>query len=163
MKHYCFYQSPIGRLLLVGSDGMLEELVFPNSVEKRLPGDSWMEDEAPFREIIDQLNEYFAGERQNFILKLAPNGTDYQKRVWKKLQEIPYGQTVSYGEIAARLGNPKGGRAVGTANGKNPIPIIVPCHRVIGKDGSLTGFGGGLDIKRKLLELERQSNPRPSA
>ncbi|MGW8195575.1 MAG: methylated-DNA--[protein]-cysteine S-methyltransferase [Desulforhopalus sp.] len=158
MKHYCFYQSPIGRLLLIGSEGMLEELVFPNSAEKRSLGEDCREDAAPFQEVVDQLNEYFAGKRHQFTLELAPKGTEYQLQVWQQLREIPYGETVSYGEIAARLGNPKGCRAVGMANSRNPIPIIVPCHRVVGKDGSLTGFGGGLEVKRQLLELEKRSS-----
>jgi len=157
MKHYCFYQSPVGKLLLIGSEGMLEELVFPTSADKKVVGDDWVEDIAPFRKVIAQLSEYFAGKRHHFTLKLAPSGTEFQRQVWQKLSEIPYGQTVSYGEIATQLGNPKGCRAVGMANSKNPIPIIVPCHRVIGKDGSLTGFGGGIDIKRQLLELEKQA------
>lgn len=157
MKHYCYYQSPIGRLLLIGAEGALEALHFPNEVQDRVIDDSLEYDETPFRPVLEQLSEYFAGKRQHFSLALAPKGTEFQQRVWQELRNIPYGQTTSYGEVAARIGNPKAGRAVGMANGKNPLPIIVPCHRVIGKDGSLTGFGGGLEIKQHLLDLEKQS------
>ncbi len=102
-----------------------------------------------------QLEEYFAGERTSFDIPLAPEGAPFEREVWRALEEIPYGETVSYGEIARRVGQPTAARAVGTANGRNPIAVIVPCHRVIGADGSLTGYGGGLERKRLLLELER--------
>jgi len=102
-----------------------------------------------------QLEEYFAGERTIFDIPLAPEGAPFEREVWRALEEIPYGETVSYGEIARRVGQPTAARAVGTANGRNPIAVIVPCHRVIGADGSLTGYGGGLERKRLLLELER--------
>ncbi len=101
-----------------------------------------------------QLREYFAGERREFELPLDPRGSEFQKRVWSALRNIPYGTTISYGELAHRVGQPTAARAVGAANGRNPIPIVIPCHRVIGKDGSLTGFGGGLPLKERLLELE---------
>jgi methylated-DNA-[protein]-cysteine S-methyltransferase len=104
--------------------------------------------------VVTQLEEYFSGQRRDFDLELAPQGTEFQLRVWNELTRIPYGTTISYGELARRLGNPDASRAVGTANGANPIPIVVPCHRVIGADGSLTGFGGGLKAKAALLELE---------
>ena len=154
MKQYCSYQSPIGKLLLVGSDGILEALHFPNSPGQKNIDQDWQYDEACFKQVIRQLSEYFAGNRQEFNLEIAPKGTDFQERVWQELRRIPFGKTASYGEIAEKIGNAKASRAVGMANGKNPIPIIVPCHRVIGKDGSLTGFGGGLDIKKQLLQLE---------
>lgn len=112
----------------------------------------------PARNTLDALSaqfvEYFAGERREFELQLAPRGTEFQRRVWTELQRIPYGATISYGELARRLGDPKAVRAVGRANGANPIWIVIPCHRVIGADGSLTGYGGGIEVKRKLLELE---------
>lgn len=155
MKQYCYYESPIGRLLLVGSDGVLEELHFPNSPTQKHLGEDWQYDAACFRHILEQLAEYFAGKRQEFDLEIAPRGTAFQQQVWQELRKIPFGRTASYGEIAARIGNGKASRAVGMANGKNPIPIIVPCHRVIGKDGSLTGFGGGLEVKKQLLNLEK--------
>ncbi len=108
----------------------------------------------PLAESVRQLREYFAGRRKDFDLPLAPEGTDFQRKVWRKLQEIPYGETISYGELAKRVGNPKASRAVGSANGKNRIPIVIPCHRVIAGDGGLGGFGGGLTTKEKLLALE---------
>jgi len=154
MKQYCYCHSPIGQLLLVGKGNILEELHFPNSAEHAVIKDSWQQNENSFSDILQQLNEYFTGRRKNFEMKICPEGTDFQRRVWQELQQIPYGKTASYGEIAKRINNPKACRAVGGANAKNPIPIIIPCHRIIGNDGSLTGFGGGLDIKRKLLRLE---------
>ena len=116
----------------------------------------WREDKVPLREVIQQLRAYFAKELETFELTLAPEGTDFQQSVWNELCGIPYGETISYGELAKRVGNPKASRAVGAANGQNPIPIIIPCHRVIGSDGKLTGFGGGLPIKQKLLALEQR-------
>jgi len=146
--------SPIGRLLLAGDGERLIQVCFQSGPHPQQPADGWVEDGAPFRTAIRQLGEYFAGERRRFELPLAPRGTDFQRRVWRALTEIPYGRTISYGELARRIGNPSASRAVGLANGANPLPIVVPCHRVIGADGSLTGFGGGLPIKRKLLALE---------
>ena len=154
MKQYCYYQSPIGRLLIAGTDGRLEAIFFPNSIDQFKISDEVQYREENFADILRQLDEYFAGKRQIFEVDVFPAGTDFQQKVWQELQNVPFGQTASYGEIAARIDNPKACRAIGMANGKNPIPIIIPCHRIIGKDGSLTGFGGGLDIKRKLLELE---------
>lgn len=154
MKQYCFYESPIGRLLLVGSDGVLEQLHFANSPAQKNLAVDWKHDSARFSRPLQQLSEYFAGKRQEFDLEIAPKGTAFQQRVWQELRKIPFGRTASYGEIAERIGNGKASRAVGMANGKNPIPIIVPCHRVIGKDGSMTGFGGGLEVKKQLLSLE---------
>lgn len=164
MKQFCFYPDPttatissslIGKILLIGHDGILEELHFPNKIDKVVLGEDFEENDAAFAQVTKQLNEYFSGERQNFQLSINPRGTNFQKRVWQELLKIEYGQTTSYSEIALRIGNPKACRAVGLANGKNPIPVIIPCHRIIGKNGSLTGFGGGLNIKRKLLELEQ--------
>ena len=114
----------------------------------------------PLAEAVRQLREYFAGKRRDFDLPLALEGTDFQRKVWRKLQEIPYGETISYGELAKRVGNPKASRAVGSANGKNRIPIVIPCHRVIAGDGGLGGFGGGLTTKEKLLAIEK---PRANA
>lgn len=155
MKRYCYYDSPIGRMLLVGSEGLLEELHFPNSTDTLQVPREWTRDEAGFAEPLRQLNEYFAGERQEFDLKLAPKGTPFQRQVWQELCKIPFGETASYQAIAERLGKPKACRAVGMANGRNPVPIIIPCHRIIGKNGTLTGFGGGLTVKQQLLDLER--------
>jgi len=154
MKQYCYYQSPIGKLLIAGTDRKLEAIFFPNSIDQFEISDEIQYSEENFTDVSRQLSDYFAGKRQTFEVDVFPAGTDFQKKVWRELQNVPFGQTASYGEIAARIDNPKACRAIGMANGKNPIPIIIPCHRIIGKDGSLTGFGGGLDIKRKLLELE---------
>jgi methylated-DNA-[protein]-cysteine S-methyltransferase len=107
-------------------------------------------------EVIRQLQAYFAGELENFDLAVSPQGTPFQQKVWSELQRIPYGETLSYGELARRIGNPKACRAVGLANGSNPISIVIPCHRVIGSNGKLTGYGGGLPIKEKLLALEKR-------
>jgi methylated-DNA-[protein]-cysteine S-methyltransferase len=146
--------SPIGRLLLAGDGESLIQVCFQSGPRPQRPADGWIADGAAFRLAIAQLSEYFAGERRRFDLPLAPRGTEFQQRVWRALTEIPYGKTVSYGELARSIGKPSAPRAVGLANGANPLPIIMPCHRVIGADGSLTGFGGGLPIKRKLLALE---------
>lgn len=157
MKSYCYCESPIGRMLLVGRNGVLEELHFPKATEHMHIPAEWQEDEAFFGETLRQLQQYFAGDRQEFDLRISPQGTPFQERVWQELCKIPYGETASYGAIAEQIGNPKACRAVGMANSKNPIPIIIPCHRIIGKDGSLTGFGGGLAVKKHLLDLEQQS------
>jgi len=146
--------SPVGRLLLAGNGESLVQMCFQSGPRPVQPHGGWVADAAPFRAVIAQLAEYFAGKRRRFDLPLAPRGTEFQRRVWWALTEIPYGKTISYGELARRIGKPSASRAVGLANGANPLPIIVPCHRVIGADGSLTGFGGGLAIKRKLLALE---------
>jgi len=158
--------SPVGRLLLAGDGDRLSQVYFQSGPRPLQPADDCIADGKPFRVAIRQLGEYFAGERRRFELPLAPRGTEFQRRVWRALTEIPYGKTVSYGELARRIGKPSAPRAVGLANGANPLPIIVPCHRVIGADGSLTGFGGGLPIKRKLLALEgagpEESSPQAS-
>ena len=145
--------SPVGKLRLVAEDGFLTELRFGGEPAV-FNGDS--ENDSLLDETECQLKEYFRGERKCFDLPLRLKGTEFQRRDWAALQEIPYGETVSYGEIARRIGNPKASRAVGMANHNNPISIIVPCHRVVGKDGKLTGYGGGLDIKKQLLELEQK-------
>ena len=152
--HWCEFDAPIGPLLLAGSCGALTLVHFQSGPRPWRPPGEWLQQEQPFRPAITQLREYFAGTRRHFELALAPRGTPFQLAVWQLLRAIPYGQTMSYGEIARGLGRPEAARAVGLANGANPLPIIVPCHRVIGADGSLTGFGGGLPIKRALLQLE---------
>src|SRR5262249_47043973 len=156
MNSLCFteIESPIGRLRLVGDEQGLCELSFVEGRRKRCPNPEWKEDARPFAAAIKQLREYFAGKREQFDLSLVLDGTPFQLSVWHMLQKIPYGETVSYLDIAKKIGNPQAVRAVGLANGSNPIAIIVPCHRVIGSDGSLTGFGGGLPTKQKLLALE---------
>jgi methylated-DNA-[protein]-cysteine S-methyltransferase len=147
-------ESPVGRLLLVGDEAGLRSIRFEVSRRAPIVLEEWREDQAAFGEVARQLRAYFSGELREFDLELAPEGTEFQLRVWRELRAIPYGETISYGALATRVGNPKASRAVGLANGCNPIPIIVPCHRVIGSDGSLTGFGGGLRNKEKLLALE---------
>jgi methylated-DNA-[protein]-cysteine S-methyltransferase len=151
---YCTLSSPVGELLLAGDASGLHMLGFQDGTHPTKPQPDWQEDPRPFKKTIAQLQEYFAGKRREFDLPLVPEGTAFQLKVWNTLRTIPYGKTWSYGELARRIRKPKASRAVGAANGQNPIPIIVPCHRVIGADGSLTGFGGGLKIKRILLELE---------
>jgi len=152
--YYCYMQTPVGKLLLAGDDQGLRQVDFQDGPHPAKPQADWQEDEKPFCEVIAQLEEYFAGRRHGFDLPLAPEGTEFQLKVWRTLRGIPYGETWSYGQLARRIGKPEASRAVGAANGQNPLPIILPCHRVIGADGSLTGFGGGLKIKQKLLELE---------
>jgi methylated-DNA-[protein]-cysteine S-methyltransferase len=149
--NYCYIETPIGRLLLAGDETAVHQIHFaPNAPEA-----GWVKREtAPLREAARQLKEYFAGKRTSFDLPLEPDGTAFQKTVWKNLCDIPYGETISYGELARRVGNPKAARAVGAANGQNPLPIVVPCHRVIGSNGKMTGFGGGIPVKEALLALE---------
>lgn len=153
----CYTQiaSPVGPLLLAADAAGLREIRFVNGRHPATPDPDWRKDASLFAEPIRQLQAYFAGELQDFDLELAPRGTPFQLEVWRCLRDIPYGQTISYGELARRIGSPQASRAVGLANGSNPIPIVIPCHRVIGSNGKLTGYGGGLPIKQKLLELER--------
>jgi methylated-DNA-[protein]-cysteine S-methyltransferase len=153
---YCYTQTPIGPLLLAGDNDGLAVVGFPTGKMRREPEPGWIEDAEPFADVIRQLDEYFAGDRQSFELALNPSGTEFQKQVLDALRAIPYGETVSYKDIAERIGKPKAVRAVGAANGRNPIPIIIPCHRVIGSGGKLTGFGGGLETKAALLRLEAE-------
>ena len=150
--HYSTLTTPIGELLLTADpDGAITAVHLPG----RHPGtDGWERDDALLELARRQLTEYFAGERTDFDLPLRPEGAPFQVRVWDALRRIPYGETASYGEIARELGHPTAARAVGAANGRNPIAIVVPCHRVIGASGSLTGYAGGLECKRALLDLE---------
>ena len=161
---YTTIESPIGELLLVGDGETLSGLYMQESRKPKRIAPDWSESAAPFTDVKRQLEEYFAGERTTFDVQLAPEGAPFEREVWHALEEIPYGATVSYGEIARRVGQPTAARAVGTATGRNPIAVIVPCHRVIGADGSLTGYGGGLERKRLLLELELgQGQLQPTA
>jgi methylated-DNA-[protein]-cysteine S-methyltransferase len=155
--YYCYLETPIGELLLAGDADGLTLIGFPKGSMRREPEPDWIFNEKPLGEARRQLREYFTGERREFDLSLKLSGTDFQVSVLRALQEIPYGQTVSYGEIAKRIGRPRAVRAVGAANGRNPLPIVVPCHRVIGSTGDLTGFGGGLDTKEALLRLEAEN------
>jgi len=154
--YYCYLDTPIGELLLAGEDDSLWMIGFPKGSMRRDPEPDWIFNEKPLATVRQQLTEYFDGARKEFDLPVALNGTEFQVSVLEALQGIPYGETVSYGEIAKRIGRPKAVRAVGAANGRNPIPIVVPCHRVIGSSGDLTGFGGGLDTKEALLRLEAE-------
>ena len=153
---YCVIDSPVGKLLLAGTHDRLALLSFQNGKHPIQPEASWINDPRTFRETIRQLTAYFSGTLKTFTIKTAPTGTPFQQKVWRALRTIPYGKTVSYGEIAKTIGQPRASRAVGAANGKNPLSIIVPCHRVIGSSGKLVGYGGGLPIKDTLLTLERK-------
>jgi len=155
MNAFSYFESPIGRLLLTSDATSLTGLYMEPSRKAQSTG-GWTEDAtvAPLAAAVRQLTEYFGGTRRTFDLPLRMQGTVFQQRVWRELTEIPYGKTWSYGELAKRIDNPSASRAVGLANGRNPISILVPCHRVIGADGSLTGYGGGLDRKRWLLAHE---------
>lgn len=151
---YTREESPVGPLLIVGDEEKLRQVWFVEGRGKKTPESAWVENPEMFREVARQLRAYFVGELKEFDLDLEMAGTEFQRQCWEELRRIPYGVTISYLELAKRIGNAKAVRAVGLANGANPIPIIVPCHRVIGSDGSLTGFGGGMENKRRLLELE---------
>lgn len=151
--YWCELATPVGTLLLAGSAAALTRVHFQSGPRPLHPHKEWRRDTAVFAPVIGQLKEYFAGERREFELPLAPAGTPFQLLVWQALRAIPYGETRSYTQLAQQIGQ-GGARAVGLANGANPLPIVVPCHRVIGSDGSLTGFGGGLSTKRSLLALE---------
>ena len=151
---YRYLDTPVGRLLLAREERDLRLINFQRSRPPR-PDPRWRESPDAFDDVVSQLTEYFAGQRRRFELPLAPEGTPFQQRVWRELQDIPYGVTISYGQLAARIGQPTASRAVGLANGSNPLAIVIPCHRVIGANGTLTGYGGGLPIKERLLALER--------
>ncbi len=156
---YHDFDTPIGTLRLVGDDARIVRVDLPNAAAHD-PDFAWQEAHGrlpgALRQAKRQLAEYFDGSRRDFDLPLSPDGTAFQCRVWEELRRIPYGETISYGELARRIGRPTASRAVGAANGKNPLAIVVPCHRVIGADGTLTGYGGGLPIKETLLALERR-------
>ncbi|WP_314174074.1 methylated-DNA--[protein]-cysteine S-methyltransferase [Streptomyces winkii] len=146
--------SPLGELTLVGDGAALAGVYFEGHLRGPSPDEIGPRDDGAFRQARQQLDEYFAGERRHFDLPLAPRGEPFQQRVWQLLRQIPYGETRSYGLLARELGDPALAQAVGAANGRNPLSVIVPCHRVVGADGALTGYAGGLERKRFLLELE---------
>ena len=154
---YAHAASPVGELLLVAGDDGLCGLYMEGQRHAADVASGWREDPGPFREVSAQLEEYFAGARRGFDLKLVLAGTPFQRAVWGALNDIPYGETVSYRDVARRVGRPDAMRAVGLANGRNPVCIVLPCHRVVGADGSLTGYGGGVDRKRWLLEHEART------
>ena len=155
MTTYTTIDSPVGPLLLAADDGGVRLIEFHQSRHRARREDDWVEGNHPLLDAArTQLGEYFRGQRDAFDLPLAPRGTAFQRDVWLALATIPYGDTISYAQLAARVGKSTASRAVGAANGRNPLPIVLPCHRVIGANGSLTGFGGGLPTKQFLLELE---------
>ena len=156
---YSFVQSPIGKLLLAGNHDGLQIIDFQDNSSTKLPLEHWQRNDEYFADIASQLHDYFSGELIKFDVTLNLIGTPFRQKVWQALLQIPYGETRNYEEIARKIGNQKASRAVGLANGSNPVPIIVPCHRVIGKNKSLVGYGGGLEIKKFLLNLE-QSDKR---
>ena len=155
--YYKYYKSPVGKLLLVGDGVNIMKLGFPSGKMKLRHESNWIKDGLPFKQAICQLEAFFEGELKSFDLPLVVTGTSFRKLVWAGLMDIPYGETWSYSQLANHIGTPNACRAVGSANGVNPIPIIIPCHRVVGSDGSLTGFGGGLKTKKFLLELESKN------
>jgi methylated-DNA-[protein]-cysteine S-methyltransferase len=152
--HYTYVDTPIGPMFVAGDTDAVHEVSFSTGHQAREPRDGWTEDAPALRYVTTQIEEYFAGDRREFDLPLSMHGTDFQKRVWTELLAIPFGESRTYGEMAERLGTPGAARAVGRANATNHIPLIVPCHRVVGADGSLTGFGGGMPTKQWLLRFE---------
>ncbi len=156
MTYYRYMDSPVGRLLVAGDDAGLRLIRFPKGNRPDLPEAHWVEARKPLEEAVQQLEAYFAGKLKKFSLNMCLDVTPFQKKVLTALQQIPYGETASYGEVAEKIGNPSASRAVGQANARNPIPIIIPCHRVVGSNGTLTGFGGGIEVKQALLDLEQR-------
>lgn len=154
MKNLFFYDTDIGRIGIAEDGTGITDLCFEGAA---VPKDASVCETEILKQAAAQLKEYLAGDRKEFTVPVSPAGTEFQRKVWKSLCDIPYGETRSYKEIAESAGSPKGYRAVGMANNRNPIPVIIPCHRVIGADGSLVGYGGGLDIKVLLLNLEKQT------
>jgi methylated-DNA-[protein]-cysteine S-methyltransferase len=155
MKNIFYYNTKIGRIGIEENGSAITKIYFMNNNEQEEILE--INETALLKEAIKQLNEYFDGKRSSFDLQLQPRGTEFQNKVWKALIDIPFGETRSYGEIAKAIGNEKASRAVGMANNKNPIPIIVPCHRVIGANGKLVGYAGGIDIKERLLNIEKNN------
>ena len=153
-NRYRVLASPVGPLTIAGVDGVLTHLRMVDQTHPPADRDTWVRDDTTLGRVVKQLDSYFAGDLTEFDVEMRLDGTEFQRRVWAALCEIPFGDTWSYGQLAAHIGQPKASRAVGLANSRNPIGIIVPCHRVIGASGSLTGYGGGLDRKRALLDLE---------
>jgi methylated-DNA-[protein]-cysteine S-methyltransferase len=160
---YTTTDSPVGELLLVGDGRTLQGLYMQEGRKPKRVEPSWSRDDDAFADVLGQLAEYFEGARREFDVPLSLTGNEFELRVWEALRDIPYGETVSYGVIARTIGQSHAARAVGLANGRNPIAVIVPCHRVIGANGSLTGYGGGLERKRFLLDLEAGVVPLAAA
>lgn len=153
---YSYLDSPLEKILIARNSAGLTHILFQTEIGTKPLGPGWRFETEPPREVANQFQAYFAGELYEFDLPLSPSGTSFQLEVWQALQAIPYGQTISYAELARKIGKPRAMRAVGAANGRNPLPIVIPCHRVIGSNGSLTGYGGGLWRKQWLLEHERR-------
>lgn len=151
---YTYIPSPLGDLLVAGDGETLHLISFPTGNKTLQHADHWQRNDKMFKDVAAQLDAYFAGTLKEFDVLLTLDGTDFQNQIWKNLATIPYGETATYGEMAKKAGRPKASRAVGAANGANPLPIVLPCHRVIGSTGALTGFGGGMDAKKFLLGLE---------
>lgn len=156
--YYSYVESPVGDILLVADDEGLRSVNFPTAKRPVHPDPDWVRDDHKLADAREQFTAYFRGERKEFDLKLVLDGTPFQQDVLRALQQIPYGETRSYADIARMVGRPKAVRAVGGANGRNPLSIVIPCHRVIGSSGKLTGFGGGLKVKQTLLDLEQANN-----
>ena len=154
ITHYTFLETPVGRLMIAGAGDIVMLINFPTGSQALRPRPDWVREDGMFAEAKRQLTEYFDGTRTDFTMAVEMDGTDFQKQSWTALRQVPFGATVSYGELARRIGRPEASRAVGSANHANPLPLVVPCHRVIGADKSLTGFGGGLETKLKLLAME---------
>lgn len=159
ITYYSYIECPFGRMFVQGDGHFVTGLFMPEHKGWRGPDASWQASDAPFAAVREQLAEYFAGQRQRFDVPLKLAGTPFQQRVWQQLLRIPFGTTISYAQLAQRVGQPTASRAVGHANGRNPISIIVPCHRVIGANGKLTGYAGGLDKKQWLLKWEASAAP----
>ena len=157
--YYTYHKTPIGSIFIAADDQAIKLMSFPQGSQQRGPQAHWKKTKKPFTQAIAQLDDYFSGQRTQFDLPLAPDGTAFQQQVWQALLNIPFGETTSYGALAKTIQRPKASRAVGAANGANPIPIVIPCHRVIGSSGALTGFGGGLETKQWLLAHEQSHLP----
>lgn len=156
MIYYQYMKSPVGKLLVAGNEKGLHFINFPKNGKSDLPESGWVQNPESLQEALHQLEAYFAGKLKTFSIDVCLGVTPFQKKVLTTLRHVPYGETISYGELAEKIGTPKASRAVGQANAKNPIPIVIPCHRVIGSNGKLTGFGGGIAVKKALLDLEQK-------
>ena len=156
MIYYQYMKSPVGKLLVAGNDKGTCLISFPKGANPAMPESDWVKKRNPLQEVLRQLEAYFAGKLKAFSLDICLNATPFQKKVLTALRQVPYGETISYGELAKNIGNSKASRAVGQANARNPLPIVIPCHRVIGSSGKLTGFGGGIEVKQTLLDLEQK-------
>lgn len=156
MIYYQYIKSPVGKILVAGDNKGVHFINFPKNGEPALPESDWIENSKPLQEALHQVDAYFSGDLKSFSLDLCLDVAPFHKKVLTALRRVPYGETISYGKLAEKIGNPKASRAVGQATAGNPIPIVIPCHRVIGSNGKLTGFGGGIAVKQALIDLEQQ-------